>query len=106
MFEVTRTEDPRGFRLSGELDIATAEKLSAALAPELEEGGDLVLDLAELDFMDSSGLRAIIQAALALRGTGQIVLSSATAPVRRVFEVSGLGRVPGIQIRDDDAPST
>lgn len=104
MFEVSRTDDPRGFRLAGELDIATAEKLSTALEPELEEGGDLVLDLSELVFMDSSGLRAIIQAALALRGTGRIVLASATAPVRRVFEVSGLGRVPGIEIRDD-APS-
>lgn len=45
----------------GELDMRTAEKLSECLAEQRANGvTDLTVDLAKLSFMDSSGLKALI----------------------------------------------
>jgi anti-anti-sigma factor len=47
----------------GELDIATADRLDAAVAEQFASGFlHLVVDLRELDFIDSSGIRMIWQA--------------------------------------------
>src|SRR5439155_4034554 len=49
--------------VAGELDLATAEQLEAQLKQVESSGpGTLVLDLRELEFMDSTGLRAVIAA--------------------------------------------
>ncbi|MGH2969359.1 MAG: STAS domain-containing protein, partial [Solirubrobacteraceae bacterium] len=49
---------------TGELDLATAPALEAALQRALESAasGRVVLDLRELDFIDSSGLRTLLTA--------------------------------------------
>jgi anti-sigma B factor antagonist len=56
--------DEQGTRviaLRGELDLASAPKLERELEAALEDaGGPIVIDLSELDFMDSTGLRTLI----------------------------------------------
>jgi anti-sigma B factor antagonist len=53
--------DGQRLRLSGELDIATAPQLEAAVASALARGARrLVIDLSGLQFIDSSGLRLCI----------------------------------------------
>ncbi len=49
-------------RTAGELDIATAPEFEAAVHDELSNGnGDLYVDLRTIEFLDSTGLRALIQ---------------------------------------------
>jgi anti-anti-sigma factor len=67
--------DPGGFSISmsdrdgraivlvrGELDLATAPDLEEVVAERLDAGQEVVLDLRELEFMDSSGLRVLVVA--------------------------------------------
>jgi anti-sigma B factor antagonist len=92
----------RGFRLAGDLDLATVPSLTQALEPALHQPGDLLLDLAEVGFIDSSGLRALIQAAMALRdrqSTGRLVLASPGHSVLRVLDLAGMSKVDAIEIR-------
>jgi anti-sigma B factor antagonist len=77
--------------LSGELDVASSQGFTEELI-RLIDGGttELVIDLTRLDFIDSTGLSAILQANRKLDGKGQLVLREPTPLVRQVLEVTGL----------------
>lgn len=80
----------RRLTLVGELDVAAAEQLTKAI-DLLGEGGDPVtLDLSGLDFMDSTGLRAILTLAANLEGQAVVMLHNPTEQVREVLDVSGI----------------
>jgi anti-sigma B factor antagonist len=78
--------------LRGELDMASAPALEAMLQ-ELCEGGaeELVVDLSQLTFMDSSGLSAILKTrALCEEHLCDLGLIPGRRPVQRVFELTHL----------------
>jgi anti-anti-sigma factor len=80
----------------GELDLATAPRLEAALVPPLRDGASAVLDLRDLDFMDSTGVRVIVAAHHAAQESGghfALVRTDPAGPVGRVLEISGLDAV-------------
>jgi anti-sigma B factor antagonist len=95
-FAVSEAEETEGVvtvRPSGELDIATAPRLEQALLHERAPGDRVVLDLAELEFIDSTGLRVIVRAVDAARtGRWELTLRQGPPAVRRVFEISGVVR--------------
>jgi anti-sigma B factor antagonist len=76
----------------GELDVATADRLAQTLEPVIEGGATLVvLDLSDVTFLDSSGLRTIVRGATALEDHGgRLVVDGASPAVSRVLEVTGL----------------
>ena len=75
-------------RLAGELDLASLPDVEAELNGLLtREPGPLLLDLADLTFLDSSGVALLIR--LANRFT-PVETRHATEPVRRVLGVLGL----------------
>ena len=81
-------------RLIGELDIATVDRFEARSDELMAEGFDhLVLDLRELTFMDSSGLRAIVKLHCIARGSVRLQIVDGPDHVQRVFTVTGLRRV-------------
>lgn len=77
--------------LSGELDMATAPILEEHLVRVESDGATAILvDLRELTFLDSTGLHAVLAARnRAEANRRQLLLIGATAPVRRVFELTG-----------------
>ncbi|MCA0328574.1 MAG: STAS domain-containing protein [Actinobacteria bacterium] len=79
-------------RLSGEVDVARRDELGLLAQAFVASGSPSVeLDLADVDFMDSSGLQLIarLHRTAKLRG-GTVHVVGAVAAVRRVIEVSGL----------------
>jgi anti-anti-sigma factor len=98
-FEVQKARAAGGVltvRPTGELDIATAARLERALLDDREPGDRVVLDLGDLEFIDSTGLRAIVRGAEAARRDGwELSLRPGPPPVQRVFEIAGvLGALP------------
>jgi anti-anti-sigma factor len=90
---VVRGESRMHIAPSGELDIATAPQLEHAISEATSEPvSELVLDLRELTFMDSSGLRTLAQANVKAEQAGT-ALSIWRGPrqIERVLEISGLG---------------
>jgi anti-anti-sigma factor len=87
----------RGYRLGGELDLATADDLLTAIRSH-EAGEPLDLDFSQVTFMDSSGLRAILEAA-GERRNGVLVIVDPTPQVRRVLDISLPDGAPGLEIR-------
>lgn len=92
------TPDARDGRVvtavSGEVDAATADDFEAQLRPAIAESTDVVLDLTEVSFMDSSGLRALvaIHHEVAERG-GTIELAGTSNVVERLLSVTGLAEL-------------
>ena len=93
-FEVSSSVDPEHavLALRGELDLSSAPAVEAAVQRAIERGARLlVLDLRELAFMDSTGLRTVLRAdALAREAGARLALVDGAEPVRRVFEMTGM----------------
>jgi anti-sigma B factor antagonist len=80
--------------VTGEVDASNANRLRLAiLAAASKHGAPLEVDLAGVTFMDSTGLRAIADAALALEpARSGLVLCNVPRHVRRILEITGSGR--------------
>jgi anti-sigma B factor antagonist len=79
----------------GELDLATAPTLRETLARLYQDGTtSVVLDLTDLDFVDSTGLSEFVVALKRCRERGgDVVLRSPSRSTARVLTISGLDRV-------------
>jgi anti-anti-sigma factor len=78
----------------GRADAESADELEHALIGAVAKSPKVAADLAALDYISSAGLRAVIQAARAAqnRKVGFVVCSP-TAPVKKVFDMSGLHQI-------------
>lgn len=90
----------RGARLTGELDLGTYDAAMAGLAELFEASGDVSLDLADLTFVDSSGIRLFILLHQSLGERGRLVLRDPTPHVAGILEISGLD-VLGVRLERD-----
>lgn len=80
--------------MHGELDIATAPEIVDLLARLRHHGHAVTLDLAEVTFMDSTGLTTLMDAHREAEGKGwQFTVRRASPAVRRVFELAGVNGV-------------
>jgi anti-anti-sigma factor len=99
---------PAGLRIEGELDLATAPVLSAHLDPLPRWCHDVVIDVAGLRFVDSTGLGVLLRAHHAAQDEGRrVLLASPSERVRRLLQISALDDVllvddPDVVDDDDD----
>ncbi|NLN17992.1 MAG: anti-sigma F factor antagonist [Firmicutes bacterium] len=83
-------------RLSGELDLATAEIFRRTVDAQLAKDGcsNLILVLKNVTFIDSSGIGAILGRYRLIRERqGRVIATGLRPAVRRVLEMSGVLRV-------------
>ena len=84
-------------QLEGELDLANADSLERELDAALRDGnGQVVIDMSELTFIDSTGIALLVTALGKDGGTGRVrFLRSRAAAVTRVLQLTGVGeRLP------------
>ena len=88
----------------GEVDLATVSLVRQAVDRDHKTGDDLVLDLREVGFMDTSGVRYVLELLdRARRGSFRFRLVRGPGAVQRVFEVSGLApRLPFVDDPSDE----
>jgi anti-sigma B factor antagonist len=93
----TETEDSSPVVVvTGEIDMATAPMLAQELEAAVRAGeGPVVLDLLDVTFFDSSGLRVAIVAHrdLGVKGRRLAVVCDPQGHVRRTFALAGLADV-------------
>ena len=100
-----RTADIVTLSLSGRLDTTAAKMFEAKILAQIESGDRrFIVDLAQLDYISSSGLRVFVLAAKRLdSGNGKIVLCSLKDPVREVFDIVGFLSVFSVYGSHDEA---
>jgi anti-sigma B factor antagonist len=91
--------------LSGKLDATTAKTFEDRILGVINSGTQrLVVDLSQLDYVSSSGLRVFIIAAKRLQTVdGKIVLCSMKDHVRQVFDLAGFSSMLSIYGSRDEA---
>ena len=75
--------------LSGRLDTVTAPQLEAELEKILSDSDALVLDMANLEYISSAGLRVILKAQKAMNTKGTMKVSHVGESVMEVFDITG-----------------
>jgi anti-sigma B factor antagonist len=82
-------------RVEGEVDLSVAATFSTQLAEHcVAPGRPVVLDLSALDYADTSALRALVAVTAQARAEQQsLTIASASRPLRRVIELTGLDDV-------------
>jgi anti-anti-sigma factor len=100
--ETVRWTQRAGFAIAhlvGELDLATAGPTFTAIAQGRPTGDDLVIDLTEVEFMDSTALRHLV--GFGPEEVVRVVAPDGTPP-RRVLEITNLtSRFPTFETVDD-----
>ena len=96
---VDNTEGTVVLRLQGELDMATAPGLARDLHTALDaRPSTLALDLSELTFLDSTGIRVLITASRRAEDQGcSFVLRSPRRSVLKALRLTGVDRLMGIE---------
>lgn len=81
--------------LNGEIDVYSAPKLRDAIAESISVGRhDVVIDLTEVGFLDSTGLGVLVGGLKRVRGVGgSLVIVGPRDRVIKVFTMTGLDRV-------------
>jgi anti-sigma B factor antagonist len=79
----------------GEIDLATVDELQAGVDAAAGEAEQVILDLRQVSFIDSAGLRLVVQSSRALAAAGgTFAVVRGPHEVQRVFDLVGLdGRV-------------
>lgn len=92
--EVRATEQGAMIRLAGDLDVSTAPELWARI-DELDRPGEMTeLDLADLEFVDSSGISCLFRLHQRVADAGGMVVARRpTAQIRRLLEMTQLNRL-------------
>ncbi|GAC1581719.1 MAG: anti-sigma factor antagonist BldG [Candidatus Elarobacter sp.] len=93
------------FELTGSLDIATSPSVRAALVSASERGDHrLIVDLHRVDFLDSTGLGALIGAQRrAKEFGGEVRIVAKEGQILRLLRITGLLKVFAVYATLDDA---
>lgn len=92
-----KTEDVDGFklvRISGEVDLSWSQKVRKAILDALAASRSVAVDLSAVNYIDSSGIAALVEGFQQSRGKGQKFALIAVSPaVLAVLELARLDRV-------------
>ncbi len=93
------------FDLVGSLDIATSPTVRAALTSASERGNHrLIVDLTQVDFLDSTGLGALIGGQRrAKEFNGEVRLVAKEGQILRLLRITGLLKVFAVYAKLEDA---
>lgn len=103
---VWRILQPSGLRLVGEIDASNVRQVEELLAGLLngESDYDVHIDLSLIEFVDVSGIRAIVSAAEKADGRHRMILHGLPPLVSRVMEVVGWSDLPTLFIAAEAFP--
>jgi anti-sigma B factor antagonist len=104
-FEATTSDGDGRVRvaLTGECDLSVSEQLTTTLLDAVRRAPLVVVDMAQLDFLDSSGVHGLITAHHAARDSGRrLVLVNPTGTVATVLDITGVAGLLSPSAADGD----
>ena len=79
--------------VSGRLDTTTAPQLDAELKESLPGMTDVTIDLADLEYISSAGLRVLLATQKAMNKQGTLKVCNVNEIVMEIFEVTGFSEI-------------
>lgn len=99
MLNITKTPKDAALTvaLAGRLDTVTAPELEAELKASLDGVSELAIDLAELEYVSSAGLRVLLSAQKIMNKQGEMKVLHVSDTVMEIFEVTGFSDILTIE---------
>lgn len=83
--------------LEGRLDTTTAPELESVIRDSLDNVTELILDLSNLDYLSSAGLRVLLSAQKQMNRKGKMVVRHVCETVMEVFNMTGFSDILTIE---------
>ena len=95
MFNINKTKEGSKLtvEVSGRLDTTTAPDLEASLKEDIDDVDELVIDLSNLDYISSAGLRVLLAAQKIMMKQGKMVVTNPNDVITEIFEVTGFSDI-------------
>ncbi|MBR5049047.1 MAG: STAS domain-containing protein [Erysipelotrichaceae bacterium] len=97
--EIVKTREDNSFTvaISGRLDTMSSPQLQSEMETVTAEAENLVLDLKDLEYISSAGLRVILLVKKAMDGRGTLVLKNVNDTVMAILDVTGFSSILNIE---------
>jgi len=83
--------------VSGRLDTNTAPELEASYKESIDGVTDLVVDLKDLEYISSAGLRVILTMQKAMNKQGKMVIINVSSVIMEIFDITGFADILTIE---------
>ena len=83
--------------LEGRLDTTTAPELEAEVKSSIDGVEELILDLANLEYMSSAGLRVLLSAQKVMNTQGKMTVTNVNETISEIFEVTGFSEILSVE---------
>lgn len=83
--------------IEGRLDTTTAPELEESLKDSIDETKELILDLENLEYMSSAGLRVLLSAQKQMSQQGSMKVINVNDTIKEIFEVTGFDSILTIE---------
>ena len=94
--KMNRQDDKLTVAIIGRLDTLTSPEAEAQLEPALEGIKELIIDLKDLEYISSSGLRVLLGVEKAMKSQGGMKVANPNETVMDVFTVTGFDAILNI----------
>ena len=91
--EIKRKAEEIVLQVAGRLDTTTAPALDKAIVENINGIKSLVLDLKELEYISSAGLRVLLSAQKKMQQIGEMKVINVCEEVMEVFEITGFADI-------------
>jgi anti-sigma B factor antagonist len=93
-----KSEDSKLYvAVEGRLDTTTAPELEESLKDELDNVSELVIDLKDLDYISSAGLRVLLACQKKMMKQGKMTVTNPNDVISEIFEVTGFSDILTIE---------
>lgn len=92
-----REDDKLTIALEGRLDTTTSPQLEAELKASLDGTASLIIDMKELQYISSAGLRVLLSAQKVMLQKGSMKLVNVGENIMEVFEITGFSDILTIE---------
>ena len=83
--------------MSGRLDTVSAPQLDEELKASIGGATELILDLSNLEYMSSAGLRILLSAQKTMNHQGKMIVKNVNDTIMEIFEVTGFTEILSIE---------
>ena len=81
------------FLLEGRLDTMTSPSFEEKISKVVDDAEKLIIDLSDLLYISSAGLRVLLGATQQMEGKGRLIVRNPNQAVREVFDLTGFSRL-------------
>lgn len=85
------------FRLEGRLDSTTSPELEKEIMDVIRDLNELVLDLKDLEYTSSAGMRVLLSAQRIMNSQGSMKVINVRSEIMDIFEITGFNQILTIE---------